>query len=294
MRALPPSLKAKFAIKCLRFSITSRISKVCAESKSRSLWASLATALNDSLEVRHGISIAEEVLEDRLRREVTEYDLRLLEFLRAPSAAPAEVRYEIFSMVVSFCSHCDRSGQWLHYGRSGRGFAIGFSSEGAKALGYDLIQVDYSPDSQRRRMASLIGAGAQALKLCALEARNPEEAAKRALGAAHIVSLHMPGLAIRMKHPAFREEEEWRLVGLETSLDGVRQDLTGDSTPLEYRRSGGRLIPYEVLSFEPTARDILKEIVVGYSSETAPDAIQIVAQQYKLRPVIRRSDVPVR
>jgi Protein of unknown function (DUF2971) len=267
---------------------------LCGILATKSLRASLATALNDALEVGHGNAIALELVEERLRRRNTQFDLGLLNFLQHPSAAPPEVRYEMSPMVVSFCSRCDGSGLWLHYGRSGRGVAIGFAPELAEAVSYDLVRVDYSPASQRSRMARLIEAGARAVASYTREAPASSDAASRELVVAHIVSLHVPLLAIRMKHPSFREEEEWRLVAHVLSLNGVRQDVTGDPTPLKFRKSGERLVPYEELSFASEGEDLLKEIVVGYSSDTSPDAVRLIAQEHKLRPTVMRSDVPVR
>jgi Protein of unknown function (DUF2971) len=267
---------------------------LCGILATRSLRASLATALNDALEVWHGTAIAVELVEERLRRRTTPFDLGLLAFLQNPSAVPSEVRYEISPMVASFCSRCDGSGQWLHYGRSGRGVAIGFAPELAEAVSYDLVRVDYSPASQRSRMARLIEAGARAVASYTREAPANGDLARREVGVAHIVSLHVPLLAVRMKHPSFREEDEWRLVAHVLSLNGVRQDVTGDPTPLKFRKSGERLVPYEELPFTSRAEDLLKEIVVGYSSDTSPDAVRLIAQEHKLRPAVMRSDVPVR
>lgn len=257
------------------------------------LWASLATGLNDALEVGHGVSVAMKLLNERIRKRESEYDTALIGFLLDPSAAPPAVQIEMFPLVTSFCARCDKSGQWLHYGRSGRGVAIGFSPELARVVSYDLVRVDYSPESQRLRMLRLIEAGAKAID-SDTRAASRDEHIQRARRTAHIVSLHVPQLSVRMKHPAFSEEEEWRLVSHVTSLRGVRQDVTSDRTALKYRRSAGRLIPYEELSFSARASEMIKEIVVGYSSEIALDAVKLLAQEQVLSPIVVRSDVPVR
>jgi Protein of unknown function (DUF2971) len=260
----------------------------------KTLWASLATAMNDALEVGYGLAIAASLLNDRLRKRPTGYDAALLSFLLDPSSVPPGIRYEMFPLVVSFCARCDRSGQWLHYGQRGRGVAIGFSSKLAKVVSYDLIRVDYSPTSQRARMLALINAGA---KLVASEAhaRTLSNATpdRLVLMTAHLVSLSVPQLAVRMKHPSFSDENEWRLVAHVLSLNGVRQDVTGERTGLKYRRSNQRVVPYEELRFRETP-EVLKEIIVGYSSEIGLDAVKLLAQEQHVSPAIRRSDVPVR
>jgi len=64
--------------------------------------------------------------------------------------------FEVSPFVVSFCARCDKSGQWLHYGRDGGGVAIGFAPTLAEAVSYDLRRVAYGIDSQRLRMERLV------------------------------------------------------------------------------------------------------------------------------------------
>jgi hypothetical protein len=231
------------------------------------------------------------LLETRLGARQNLYELALLTYLRDPSTAPATHQFEMDPLVVSFCGHCDRSGQWLHYGRSGRGVALGFSPALAQAVGYDLVPVDYDASSQRKKMNALIDIGARALSEEDPTVLHDQNIVFRT---AHIVSLYVPLLSITMKHPAFGEEAEWRLVGHTVAFNGKRENVTGDEVPLKFRLSGERLIPYEELSFASNARDLLKEIVLGYSSALTPDAVRLMARECQTDPRVSRSTVPVR
>jgi hypothetical protein len=63
---------------------------------------------------------------------------------------------------------------------------------------------------------------------------------------------------------------------------------------LKFRQSGERLIPYEAISFASNAREVLKEIVIGYSSALVPDAVHLMAREFQMDPRVSRSAVPVR
>jgi hypothetical protein len=105
------------------------------------LWASLATTLNDCQEIRYGVALAEEVIEKRLLGRRDEYHSSLLTYVRTPHLAPKEVQFEYYAFIAAFCKTCSKSGQWLHYGRSGRGVAIGFSPAIAAAVKYELVEI---------------------------------------------------------------------------------------------------------------------------------------------------------
>ena len=111
--------------------------------------------------------------------------------------------------------------------------------------------------------------------------------------AAQLVSIITPALAVRMKHPSFEDEEEWRLVGLEVRQDGESVTPPSASRGFKWRRTGGALVPYEELSFAHRL-EALEEVVVGYSSPLGLDAVRLLLSEQGMRPSVRRSDVPVR
>lgn len=254
---------------------------------SRCLWSSLATALNDAEEVRHGIEIAKAIVADRLAKAVTPYYQALGACLDDPNRGHFGMSYDVSTFVVSFCGRCDKASQWLHYCRSGTGVALGFATELKQVVQRDLTKIDYDPVSQTSRLERLIDAGH-----CAL-ARSGAPAPWMSEAAAHLVSIYIPALAVRMKHPSFEDEEEWRLVGLEVRRDGKSLTSPSASGGLKWRRMGTALVPYEELSFAHRL-EVLKDVVVGYSSPLGLDALRLFLSEQDMRPSVRRSDVPVR
>jgi len=256
------------------------------------IWASLATTLNDCLEIKYGIDLAVKLLRERLLKQNTEYEAALLGFLLDPSTSPHGEKINMMPFVVSLCCRIDKSSQWLHYGRSGQGLAIGLSSQIAKEVGYDLIQIDYSVDSQKDRMHQLFEVGTKAIDSMKSDLSQELQFRYSQL-ISYIVSLYVYHLAIRIKHPSFSEEEEWRLVahfvsGLKEQEDKERK------RKILFRQVSKRLIPYEELNFSSSAEDMIKEVVVGYSAIIGLDAVQLLLLENGLNPLVKRSEVPVR
>jgi hypothetical protein len=256
----------------------------------QSLWASLATTLNDSLEVRHAINVAVRLLEDRMRTRLTIYDSALHQFLLDPSAVPQGVRYEIDPFVVSFCGRPEKSGQWLHYGRSGRGVALGVSASIAQTVKYSLIRIDYTIHSQRERILRFVEARAATIKAAGLS-REDERQVALARTTAHIVSLYIRLLAAGIKHPSFSDEDEWRLLAYDVSNEG---NSLIKNRPIEFRNAGDQIIPYETLDFADDCANLIKEVIVGHASSLSEDAVRLLAREKGINIAVSRSEVPVR
>jgi hypothetical protein len=254
---------------------------------SRCLWSSLATALNDAEEVRHGIEIAKAIVADRLAKATTPYDRELTDCLDNPTRGHFGVSYDVSAFVISFCGRCDKASQWLHYCRSGTGVALGFAPELGQIVKRDLAWIDYDPVSQTSRLERLIDAGRSVVARAGAPQPWMIEAA------AHLVSIYIPALAVRMKHPSFVDEEEWRLIGLDVRRDGVSRTPPPAGGSFKWRRTGAMPVPYEELSFAHRL-EALEEVVVGYSSPLGLDAVRLLLSEQGMRPSVRRSDVPVR
>jgi hypothetical protein len=256
---------------------------------SHNLWLSLATALNDAEEVRHSISIAKVVVADRLVNAATPYEQILIGCINNPTREHFNMSFEAFEFVLSFCAQCDKASQWLHYGRSGTGVALGFAPELADVLAYfvemKLMPIDYNGDSQKARIERLIDAGYRVL----MRSGTPEPWMCEA--AAHLVSILMPVLAVQMKHPSFADEGEWRIVHPYLLVNG---NPIGSNPPnIKTRRRGATLIPYIERSFG-SQPETLEKVVVGYSSPLGLDAVRLLLSEQGMYPLVQRSEVPVR
>ncbi len=213
----------------------------------------------------------------------------LLAYVRTPNLAPKEVQFESYAFVAAFCKTCRKSGQWLHYGRLGREIAIGFSPAIAAAVKYDLVEMDYSRESQLGRVSALIDVGAKFVQAFPRDLEPPMRA-QRERRTAHIVSLFVPMLAARFKHPSFAEEEEWHLLAQDLVLNGK---VLAPSTSKKYRRAEDRLVPYDELSFVDSPGAV-HEVVVGYSCPSTVDAVRRFLLEKGIDAPVSRSAVPVR
>jgi Protein of unknown function (DUF2971) len=264
--------------------------------QNQELWFSLPTTSNDPSEMSYGVGLACRILQDRLAMRKSPFDQLALSFLQDQSLVPKDINFEHFPLTVSFCGTKDTSGQWMHYGRNGRGVAIGFSSEIEKVTGYSLCEIDYSTQSQVARLTSVIDKLEKAV--VAANASNPVNQ-KIWIGAANIAAISVKGLAVRMKHPSFVAENEWRLSAFQMwyesqEVTGPDSSRRGSAAQTLFRISEGRLIPYEKVSFRSKTQNLIEEVVLGYSSELSVDAVRMFLLSAEVTCPIIRSDVPVR
>ncbi|HEY5962346.1 MAG TPA: DUF2971 domain-containing protein, partial [Polyangiaceae bacterium] len=253
--------------------------------RTKQLWASLATDLNDASEINYGWSLVRNALRDRAQAT---RDVLMIEGLRqldSPFNSSELGRIDLHPVVVSFCERCDRSGQWLHYGKSGHGIAIGFDSRLAELMNLELWKVNYDPQSQRRDIDDYLSAVVDAWKgFPACQQADPCVLHESANALLKFLSF----LVISMKHPAFREEEEWRLCGQIL----VRNGQIDESSQVRYRMRNDHLVPYESLSFREMS--VVCDAVIGYSNPTSEHALKLLLRANGCLTEVRRSEVPVR
>ena len=137
-----------------------------------------------------------------------------------------------------FCLSKDEDllSQWRAYGDDGKGVAIGFD----KGILEKLIK-------EKRY-----------IELKKVDYLNPEKETARII---EIVE-HQSERISSIKHPAFLEEGEWRIIVRHKSFDpaGEPGNIKSD---VDYKvNSGGELVPYYNLSFEDYPK-LIKEIIVG-------------------------------
>src|SRR5512145_591718 len=75
----------------------------------RTVWASLATSLNDPSEVRYGLDLACDLFR---KGSITATNFSLDGMDKLVAARADESR----AYIVSFCGNLNLAGQWLHYG----------------------------------------------------------------------------------------------------------------------------------------------------------------------------------
>lgn len=94
--------------------------------KSGQLWFSDIFALNDPSELRHGLSVAIDILKSRITGARPEIGTFASQFERFDLDAGVEMAGHFF--ICCFSGDGDDLGQWRAYADNGQGFALGFDS----------------------------------------------------------------------------------------------------------------------------------------------------------------------
>jgi hypothetical protein len=211
----------------------------------KSIWATDARFLNDAQEIIYALDDTCEYLEERLSGESIGTPQHAvigtaIEMLKEPDL-PAAI------YLSCFCEDGDLLSQWRGYA-AGQGYAIGFDAQelaAAHAFHHNrpqkvqLIPVTYGLEQERERLRAIISS----VDLGSSDVRDAV--------ADHFIVQNILPLLASVKHPSFREEQEWRLVCVPDA------DLAAD---VQFRPSDFALIPYLNLRF---ASGAVREIVVG-------------------------------
>jgi len=210
------------------------------------LWATNTRFLNDSQEIAYGTERAIDALatHDLVGRKAA--TCRFVRGLGDPSKPIIrdflDRTLEVF--VACFCSRGDLLSQWRAYAGqdSGGGYAIGFHPPGALPAwaqaapgghGFALRRVLYCQAEQETTLHDLIRRMVDLLDV------DPSDIERQKAFAKNLVD-GLVEAATWCKHPAFEEEQEWRIVYVRNV----------DSNPLEikHRTNRGFVVPYVELA----------------------------------------------
>ena len=269
--------------------------------ESRTLWATDAEFLNDAQELQFGRAELREALlraAEELSADSGAYDAAVSRATVMRSAAdhlepPGGLWLEKQAHsvhVACFCEAGDLLSQWRGYGQSG-GVAIGFRAEALCAV--EVRMPDGTPVSehayviQERPRLVKIRYGEEAIRPViddVLARIAPEPTGHPGVQGFHRArSIVLPALAT-IKHSAFVEEREWRLIQMTSH---------GELTLL-HRAGPLGVIPYIQCSFSD---DAITEVVVGPARdrEVRRRGIERLLQTQRLDEVkVRLSDAPFR
>jgi Protein of unknown function (DUF2971) len=246
------------------------------------LWASDVRYLNDSKEIDYGLEMIRSICH---------------EFAPSISAAHAErlrTLTETLSVVdttyaACFCESDDLLSQWRAYGSGdgSTGYSLGFQVDGLPSgSGMSVDSVIYDPRHQRDRTVSLVNS---TLNDDALEETDKWNA----------LFWLLQMLAVRMKHPSFEAEREWRLMLSDPSKDSQF------SPPDNLRHRPGRFAPIPYVEIEPlltvgaNGAKLLRLASVRYGPSSAPklarEALESILWRYGYESVaVLGSEAPLR
>lgn len=223
----------------------------------KEMWASHTQYLNDRLEFRHAIEIAkDEIL--KMKREPRFVDKTA--FLDEMESALALRIEGVNVCVCSFSESGDVLSQWRAYGGNASGFSIGFLGAFLRSicenLQFWLVPVLYEEERQQELIRTLLEdvlkENVQAQSQSAGKAG--DETDDSSLPGGNLVA-YLNRYAPLIKHKAFIEEREWRIVSRPLSCADER---------FGYREGASMLIPYFRIPLFSAAQPFsIKEIFVG-------------------------------
>lgn len=227
------------------------------------LWASDINHSNDIAELRYGFALMDRGLQtiaDSGIQPVSDRVKSVMQFLNEGS---------FFSPVYAVCfsTQGDSLSQWRGYARGG-GFAIGLTPTSLQQIvaafpGTSLVRVVYKPKDHEKLAEMLLR------ELVDLLGRIPDAdwSNRAAMIVARRFGISATLLSARMKHPAFREEDEWRLLV-----------APAVGTPIKFRAARTSIVPYVQLPLNPTGKGLKGgTFVVGPTA--MPDEALVVARR---------------
>lgn len=212
---------------------------------SNRMWATNISYLNDSSEILYASELIKQTLEESEHKN----DLNIVkEFLIRAQRTFNPFDSFLSAYVVCFCEEEDLLSQWRAYGSQGGGYAIGLESKYVglrESPNFVLRKVIYKKVDQKRLIEDRI---TQICELLIKVCQNRKEQ-----DATHVIAVfceHLRFLFTEMlccfKNPSFAEEKEWRAAYI------MFKDFEEDGTQLQFRISGGSLIPFLDLDLSPS------------------------------------------
>lgn len=228
---------------------------------SRVVWASHIYYLNDSKEILHAC----EVLGRLLAKNEDVGDAAEREFTKQFGEWLGSFRRDAFHIFVfSLSEEPSLLSQWRSYTPHGKGVSLGFSAAALNHIltktGFRIAQCLYTNPEHEELMRSLLER-----MLITFRQRQPNLDASKA----HPSQKYHPFLeefrndllqilAI-VKHSAFREEKEWRVVSPYFPQYTV--------TDVKFREGASMLLPYTELQL-PAHGNLFEEVILGPSQDT--------------------------
>lgn len=226
--------------------------------QSRELWATNIHFLNDRREFAHALEVAKEGIGERVTQEP---DAHAVRFAARLEEIVGQIK-ELNACVFSLSGESDMLSQWRAYCPRAGGYALGFDSRRLSQLAgnqsFLLVKCVYEREEQRALIREAVSEAFDALSEWSI---NTDEAPAKVIEKAALVfRFAMYSIAPRLKHPAFTDEREWRLVASPVSFDNPHWSAhAGRAT----------IIPHLSIELGKPEAFPLTEIVLGPTADTA-------------------------
>jgi hypothetical protein len=183
-----------------------------------------------------------------------------------------------FGYIFSFCRAINKLPQWTTYADAAKGVAISFDVERLAVAGqpdkYALISVIYDPVIQAKQTEQTVD---HAIQL----GRELGVTKRQQVRFWFEVTLHLLHCAIRFKHPAYRDEEEVRILLLRPGREGAKTRLN---------RRGEQMHYIEV----PLPKEAITGVMLGPCSPVSVGDTEHLVADAGVSIPITKSDIPYR
>lgn len=231
--------------------------------------------MNDSTELRHTL--------DLLSRLVTR---RILAGVDEPEFLNAFLDWLSHRVVsgpmlfgASFRANGNLLSQWRGYSAHGKGVSLGFHpgeiTRRAAEQGFSIGRCIYNPAQQESLMEQVI----DEVENLAREHAGPNCSAEEAQSQFEVIEEDLLRIAAVLKHPAFEEEQEWRLVS------PVITDPGHDA--VDFREGASMLVPYYRFRLRGDGNGVpLNHVFIGPSSnaELSRHSLRLYLQKRNSHP----------
>lgn len=200
--------------------------------RNKEIWASNIAFLNDSKEVGHAVDYAKNAIENKIQRGgLCKSEVEILNSMHGWAGRAAKRYY-----VASFSEDGNLLSQWRAYCPPGGGYSVGVPSAQllsmAQEQGFTLAPCVYDHRMQSTIVNQLVDHHLNDTVVRMNDGNHDGELLKQA---SWRFAQHLTQVACVLKHPAFSEEREWRLIS------GTVQE---PHPQLDFRGSSSRVIPY--------------------------------------------------
>jgi hypothetical protein len=224
--------------------------------QSHAIWATHIYYLNDAQEFAYAADLAAQVVREQDRASAEPREHEILTRLSGIAHLSVRARMPQNVCVASFSEVGDALSQWRGYCPNGAGYSIGFVTEDlvgeAAGQGFSLARCLYDEESQRGAITQALEEVRHSVQWTQALEQGTRLAYYRVTG----VWLNRFGpLAPTIKHQAFHEEQEWRLISAPVPFEDSRWHV---------RAGRSMLIPYIPITLAPSGASLpIQEVVVG-------------------------------
>lgn len=232
--------------------------------ENHALWASDIRYMNDSAELHHTANLIKKEIDRRIN-EGHDNPVLLHDFFNW-------ISHRIISghllFTASFRSDGNLLSQWRGYSSVGKGVSLGFNPEYltnlCRAQNFQIGHCIYEPSKQQALIARLIDA---IEKLSSQEEFQTHES-------------DVLRIAAILKHPAFEEEDEWRIVSL------VNADAP--DSHIKFREGTSMIVPFTEFNFQISGQQRLEleHVFLGPTPNinNSMNSIELFFHKYQAMP----------